>query len=228
MPATVKPENDMKRPIVLIAFVAFATGASAQMIDFEGFAAGTVMTEQYAGIGIHISVLNFTGPDKAIIFDSANPTGGDSDLATPGYHSSNTVPLGMILIIAENDVDSNNDGLVDVPDDEGSRPAGWLRFDMDFLSTGGSVTLIDIEEQGGTIDFFIGGGNSAIQTIGIPSIADNSVQTLTFDGFTYDAMQVNLAGSGAVASINPVPEPATLFALGTGAALLLRRRKARA
>ena len=215
----------MKRPIALIAFAVIATGASAQLIDFEGFAAGTVMTEQYAGIGVHISAHNFTGPDKAIIFDSANPTGGDWDLETPGYHPTNTVPLGMILIIAENDVDNNNDGFIDVPDDEGSRPAGWLRFDMDFLSTSGTVTLVDIEEHGGTIDFFLGNGNSPIATIGIPSIGDNSVQTLAFDGFAYDAMQVNLAGSGAVASLNPVPEPASMAALGLGCLALLRRRK---
>jgi len=217
----------MNKAIITFAVAALATVASTQVIDFEGFVAGTVMTEQYSGIGLHISAHNFTGPNKAIIFDSANPTGGDFDLATPGYHATNTIALGNILIIAENDTDGDNDGIVDVPDDEGSQPAGWIRFDMDFSSNSGSVTLIDIEEHGGTIEFFSIGGNSPVNTIGIPAIGDNSVQTISFDGFDYDSMKVNLAGSGAVASFDPVPEPASLIALGSGAALLIRRRRVR-
>jgi hypothetical protein len=218
--------EDMKRLAIVAVFAALASSAFAVTFNFEGFAKGTWMREQYAAQGLHISASNPSGPDKAIIFDSSNPTGGDFDLATPGYHPSNTTSLGGILIIAENDTDNNGDGFVDDPDDEGDQPAGWIRFRFDNAMSAGSLTLIDIEEGGGKIEFYRSGVNGPVNTLNILAKGDNSVQTMTWSNLSYDSMKVHLKGSGAMDNLSAVPEPGTIAALGLGAALLLRRRRA--
>jgi hypothetical protein len=215
----------MKKTALLLTFATIAAASQATVLNFEGFAAGTWMREQYAPMGVHISANNSTSshPDKAIIFDSANPTGDDSDLATPGYHATNTVPYGKILILAENDRDQNSDGLVDDPDDEGNQPAGWIKFRLDFVAPSGHVDLIDIEETGGTLKFYL--NSNLVQTLSIPNMGDNSVQRIAFSGFHFDEMKVNLQGSGAVGELELVPEPATLGMLAVGFLALARRRK---
>jgi hypothetical protein len=53
--------------------------------------------------------------------------------------------LGKILIVAENNVDSDLDGLIDTPDDEGSRPAGSIFFDFTSPMCSIGFDLIDVE-----------------------------------------------------------------------------------
>jgi len=125
--------------------------AEALVLDFDDLAQGEIVSSQFLqSKGVTISAINFGGgPGLAIIFDSLNPTGGDSDLAGPSWAggnlaSANTV-LGKILIIAENDVDSNLDGLIDSPDDEGSRPAGSIFFDFESPMCSVGFDLIDVE-----------------------------------------------------------------------------------
>ncbi len=212
--------------IALAAFGVSAAQAQSIFIDFDRDAhgniirAGQVLDSEYSGVGVSIKANNFTGPDKAIAFDSQNPTGGDTDLRTKNQ--------GNVLIIAENDKDANKDGLVDVPDDEGSRPSGWVEFSFaqDILS--GGLSFIDIEEKGGRIDFFQ--GSNQVNEIAIAAKGDNSFQTLNWSGFTYDRMRVNLAGSGAMDDLRAeaVPEPATMIGLGAAAAFMARRRRRQA
>jgi hypothetical protein len=51
---------------------------------------------------------------------------------------------------------------------------------------------------------------------------------MDWSGFSYDSMKVHLKGSGGMDRLNAVPEPGTIAALALGAALLVRRRRARA
>ncbi len=208
----------MSSPTVAIT-IDFDTDAA-----FNSLAAGTIVTEQYAAMGVHISANNLVSghPDLAIVFDSANPTGDDGDLATPGYHATNTIPYGKLLIIAENATDSNGDGLVDDPDDEGGQPAGWLNLALDFEQNQASFVFIDIEESGGTVDFRNNG--SVVATIGIPAMGDNSRVTAAYAGLTFDEVRVNFAGSAALAEIVLVPEPGSLALLCIGGLALMRRR----
>ena len=148
--------------------------AEALVLDFNDLAPGEIVSSQYLQTqGVTISAINFgSGPGLAIIFDSLNPTGGDYDLAGPAWAggnlaSANTV-LGKILIIAENDVDSNLDGLIDFPDDEGSRPAGSIFFDFENPMCSVGFDLIDVEgpsefghNSGFVATFFIGGSELA-------------------------------------------------------------------
>lgn len=192
--------------------------------------AGTVVDNEYASIGLLISAINatVTHPSKALIFNSALPTGGDTDLRTPNpaLHPSNTVAYGNILILSENDKDANMNGLVDDPDDEGNRPAGSLIFKMSFLQNQASFVFIDIEEAGGQIAFFLAG--MQVDSVPIPATADGAVQTVNRPaGGNFDEFHVNLAGSGAIGKISLVPEPSSLMLLALGAGLMVRRRARR-
>lgn len=176
-------------------------------------AAGTIVGSQWHLFDIHVSAINdrASHPDKAIIFDSNNPTGGDNDLGGPW--STGNIPsnadLGNILIIAEDDVDSNSDGLVDDPDDEAqggkivfqsNNSCSTLEFDLiDFEENeGNSGILVILLEAGGTvnIDFrdFEGvtyGDNSA-----------NSVSIPSEDiGGTFKRVEFIFHGSGAIDNV---------------------------
>ena len=165
-------------------------------------AAGTVVSSQWHLFDIHISAVNNKAghPDEVIIFDSNNPTGGDSDLGGP---------WGNILIIAEDDVDSDGDGLVDDPDDEAkggkiifysNNSCSTLGFDLiDFEeSEGHSGTLVIILESGGTvnIDFtdFVGTvwGDNSHNSISIP--AEDI-------GGTFKQVEFHFNGSGAIDNV---------------------------
>lgn len=190
----------------------------------DSFLPGQIIDDEYAEFGVSISAINHTGPDLAIIFDSANPTGGDWDLQTPGSHPSNTMPLGNILIIAENDHDLNGDGLIDDPDDEGSRPAGSILFDLAFNAYAVDVLLIDTEEVG-SIDLFM--NDQLIGSVVIPGIGNNAVQTVSYGGVWFNSMSVNLGGSGAIGAVEftNVPAPAGLAALAFLPIAIRRRRR---
>ncbi len=142
-------------PLILTIVVPFLLfnpiDAEALVLDFDDLASGEIVSSQFLKTqGVTISAINFgSGPGLAIIFDSLNPTGGDNDLAGPSWAggnlaSANTV-LGKILIISENDIDSNADGLIDLPDDEGSRPAGSIFFDFENPMCSVGFDLIDVE-----------------------------------------------------------------------------------
>lgn len=193
---------------------AFGTALSAgQIIDDEFAADGVVITSQNAMDG---------HPDYAVIFDTDNPTGGDDDLGTPGYHPSNTTEYHNVLIVQEQGAD-RGDGFINAdPDDEAM--GGWMNFGLDFVATGLTLDLLDIEEAGGEIDFFLDG--LFVDSVDIPAIADNSVQLLGFQGL-FDSFQVNLAGSGAIAEIvlQQVPTPGVIGLLTVAGLARSRRRR---
>lgn len=222
--------------VILITAITFTTNADtiqpALTLDFELDAVdqpllpGQIIDHELAAIGVHISAHNNhrRHPDLAIIFDSANPTGGDHDLLTPNpdLHPSNTIAYGNVLILAENDRDRNRDGLIDNPDDEGRRPAGYIHFDLDNTYSAADFALIDIEETGGFIEFFRNDQNAGIANI--PSTGDGGIVNLAFANSDFDAFRVNLAGSGAIAQVNLIPEPASLALILLGLTSLTRRR----
>jgi hypothetical protein len=165
--------------------------------------AGTPVDEQWGSIGLHVLAQNSVvgHPDMAIIFDSANPTGDDPDLATPGYGPGNDTALGKLVVIAENDADADLDGLVDDPDDE--EKGGVLSIESDMPVTFCGICLVDVDEIGTELRFFA--GPTLIQTIPIAKGDDNNVQDI---GFTVDGvtrLEVAFAGSGGVAHVDYVP-----------------------
>ena len=93
-------------------------------------------------------------PDLGIAFDTANPTGGDDDLRTPGFGVNNSVGYGNVLIIAENDFDWNGDGLIDSADlgiwQQNYDPLGVLGgIPVEVVPEPGTLSLLGLVGLGG-------------------------------------------------------------------------------
>lgn len=233
---------------LMILFISslWISNVGAALIDFNTLQHGEVVTNQFAGVTI--SAVNVGGgPDKAIIFDSRERGTEDPDLEGPGGITAknwsggnlpNTTVLGNMLIIAENDTDVGSDGLIDRPDDEGSRPAGSIFFDFTTSIRSFGFDLIDVEgrdEYGASSGYYavFYSGNSASASIGFGTLAlmdgsitygnntANRINPISFDNLGinhFDRVEINFGGSAAIDNIRstPVAEPATMLLLGAG------------
>ncbi len=198
--------------IGVLIFSISSVQAAPITIDFDtdangnSIVAGQIIDDEYASFGIHISADNYrlgSDLDMGMAFDSGSPTGGDTDLR------SNT--LGMILILSE-------DGDVSDPDDEGKRNAGVINFNFDYYLTGGSMSFLDIEEQGHQLRFFNNGVLLTDHTIDLIPTANNGFRSQDFGDVTYNRIEVFMNGSGAITGLEvaSVPEPANMILFGTG------------
>ena len=210
----------------LILTTGIAT-AEVEVVDFSDLPAGTIATEVFGSGGTGPVLITGLNPrlgvdtNAAVIFDSANPTGEDPDLGAPnetflvdgvpgpgrgdagiqGSPFENSVPLGKLLIIAEDVVDGDGDGLVDDPDDMDHR--GNL-LTTDFSGVGPvsihNMTLIDVErnEAPATARLF-NADDEEIGSISLPATGDNGMVFVDF-GATPNVtkMLVSLGGSGAI------------------------------
>ncbi|MEM7650106.1 MAG: alkaline phosphatase D family protein, partial [Cyanobacteria bacterium P01_A01_bin.70] len=148
-------------------------------LDFEGpgLTAGTVVSDQFSGLTITTDGL------AAMLFDSANPTGGDDDL------SSDTA--GLVLILSE-DGDRSN------PDDNAG--GGTLEFTWDELVDIASVGFLDTEEAG-SIDLY-GADSAFLGSLDIVMTNDGEAGLVEIDQTDISKMVVNLGGSGAITAVN--------------------------
>ena len=121
--------------------------------DFESFAPGDIIDTIVPGNGYTIKVVPKGCSEKAMIFDSANPTAGDTDLSTTGK--------GNIMVVSE-------DGDPDAPNNCGSNNVLKFKFAPDAYVS--SVGLLDIEE-GARILVFPSSGPS--YGINVPPTSDN-------------------------------------------------------
>ena len=167
-----------------------------------GLKTGEVITNQLkATYGFEVSAVNQTigHPNKAILFNTAAPTGGDTDLAAPGYGPGNDHAQGKVLIIAEHDGDKNGDGLVDIPDDEATGGKIWIDFDFD--ATILSVEVMDVDTGGPTRIDCIDGSNLLMSSTPVPNLGDNSVQTILVNTPSVRRLKIVAGGSMAVSKI---------------------------
>ncbi|MEL6319399.1 MAG: 5'-nucleotidase C-terminal domain-containing protein, partial [Cyanobacteria bacterium J06626_14] len=155
------------------------SGGGSTVIDFEGFASGTVVTDQFEGATF--STLSEFG---VMIFDSGNITGEDEDLASD--------VLGNLLIISE-------DG--DSSDADDAARGGTVTVEFDELTSVNDITLIDIEETGGTV-VLLGADDAVLETFEIPALDNNSVQTIALNTESVSSMEITLVGSGAIAELD--------------------------
>ncbi|NJL56529.1 hypothetical protein HC928_16180, partial [bacterium] len=204
--------------MLVLGFAASATSPVAAVaqtndclaIDFEGFNAGTVITSQIAGVTISA----VGGSNDAMIFDSANPTGGDPDLGSPhedfggpgegaggkaGNPGENSLSLGNILIISE-DGDSGD------PDDNGG--GGQLIFEYDDPTDIAGVEILDVDriEVAGEIRVY-DANDVLLNTANITALGDNAYQIVPVNQTGVSKLIVDLPGSGAVAGISCTPPP---------------------
>jgi len=189
---------------------------------------GRQITDEWVDMGMLVSARNnvFTHPDKAILFDTADITGGDTDLLTPNPAGfNNDVAFGKVLIVAENDRDlAPVDNFVDDPDDEAG--GGSIYFDFEGGAAICSVTLLDIDEKPGTELRFYRDGDFEIpdETLSVFSLGDGSVQEVNFAEFDVDRFEVYFAGSGAVAraDVSPCPRMVNFDETTTGVPMVFR------
>ena len=201
-----------------VAVLDFETDAEGGAID-----AGRDLSEVYAGYGAHLATYNRGGNTNGlgIAFDTANPTGGDPDLGTPnrdfggpgigsggqrGREGENSLSLHNMLIRAENTVDNNNDGHVDVPDDHGQ----GARFDYTFENAVCvyGVDLLDVEdgERSATFEFFDANG-ARIDIVQAGGLGNNSYEHVDLDVCGVRMMRTTLVGSGAIDNIEFCVDP---------------------
>jgi hypothetical protein len=181
------------------------------VIDFAGLPAGTVLGEQYSGLGVHISsVANGAGsPNAAIVFDSNAPPTHDPDLA---------VTVGNIAILAK-DLDDvkpppSGDGLVDNPDENNSGGKQVYAFD-DPVHIG---SFLFIDKDHGTPDSAVAydASNNVITEAPIPLAGNGSVQTINVDADNVGRLEIVYRDSGALTGIEvgcsapPTPSPTPL------------------
>ncbi len=167
-----------------------------QAVSFGSFNGGQRITNQLSAQGVS-SVTANGGINQAWIFNSAAPTGGDTDLGTPnqafggpgigaGGSTSNNTALGKLIIIQENS---------GAPDDNGS--GGSLNFNFASPRKVTSIKLVDFDGTGSTIR--LTRSNGSVVTIPIPATGDNGVVTMTLNTTNVTQLRVRMNGSGAVA-----------------------------
>lgn len=207
-------------------------GLTVQTLDFEGLPAGTILSAVYGDGGagpVAVFGQNPTAPstNHAVIFDSANPTGGDFDLGTPnqacggpgdgtmvgpGTPFENCTPLGNLLIVAQNLVDGNGDGLVDDPDDIDFPARDGVVVTLDFSALGTvtveAITVVDLDGNGPNPRVVLfGPGGTPLATFPMPNMPNNGVAQVALGPTAgVEVMEVWLQGSGAFDNVVFVPE----------------------
>lgn len=214
------------RKFVSAAVAAFvmtgAAHATPVTLTFDTVSAGTVITNQFAGVTISAT----GGSGQAIVFDSNNPTGGDGDLGAPltlvgpdeGFAAD-----GNLLIVSE-------DGDLSDPDDA---VGGTITFDFDEAVTFLGFNGVDFTDSGANLIVTLFGAAGEIFSFDFnaersASVGDNLFYSF-FDGvFGADGVAgvtsvvIQLTGSGAIDNFtfepSAVPIPGALPLLLSGIA----------
>ncbi len=186
---------------VLLATVGLAPKVAAQSCgdvnfdadaDGHALAAGTIVDDEYAAFGITVTTGD-PANHPAMVFDTANPTGGDGDLATPGFGPGNDTALGNVLIVSE-------DGDASDPDDDAR--GGTLIFLFDEEAEVASVGILDIDQgESAEVTAFDGGG-AVIASAAADDLGNNSVQRLALGVDGVRRLEVTFSSSGAVTDLD--------------------------
>jgi len=186
--------------------------------------AGQDLSETYADWGVHLVTYNdqaMITPGLGIAFDSANPTGGDFDLGTPnetfggpgvggggevGQPGQNASALHNVLISAENFVDANGDGLIDVPDDDAH--GAWFDFHFEASTCVASFDLLDVEASEAPMDVLLyDDAHTLIGHIQAGGLGHNSFEEVPVGVCGVYSVMIDLYGSGAVDNLELCADP---------------------
>jgi hypothetical protein len=200
----------------------FSANAYALLIDFSGFSAGTIVNSQYIpDFTVSANGNGLPPGNRAMIFDTMNPTGGDDDLESPFPAGNDPGFYGNALIISE-DTDSTD------PDDHAGGGVISFLFPNYNLSSFG-FHLLDIDggsqkEEFGRIAFYNDGDLitsflfiDLIQIGFFGNHSANKINPIT-PGESFNKIEIHLVSSGAIDNIvaTPVPIPGALLLLGSG------------
>ena len=240
------------------AIIAPLASAGVTTFDFESLVHGEIVTTQYAPL-LTISAVNPNrGFDIAAAFDTSLMGTSDPDLQGPPWAGGNLAisqtetQLGRALIIAENNLDADFDGILDDPDDEGSRPAGQLIFDFSTNIHAFGFDVIDIEGnvmEFSRLEFF--NGDTLVGSVGFDEFTtvastfydasivfgDNTANRISpitssllaeagFDGAEggFNRVIIYAGGSSAYDNIT-IPAPSGVLAIAGGWLMLSPRRR---
>lgn len=169
--------------------------------DIQGLAAGTVISGQISGVTVS------TDADfPVMVFDSANPTGGDFDLGTPnedfagpgigaggeaGQPGENNTAHGKIMIISE-------DGDGGDPDD--SSKGGTITFAFDHNVHVNSILLVDVEDALSSVTLY-DADNNVVASATTSDVGDNGIQELSLDAAGV-RLEVFFRRSGGLGRVN--------------------------
>lgn len=217
----------MKRqtPFLLCSLfsLTLAPAVSADEVHFEGLATGTILgsVSSQGGVGpILVSGFNpsLGNVNAAVVFDSANPTGGDQDLGTPhtdfggpgvgsggqqGSPNENNTALGKILIVDEHLV-TGQGGLVVDPDDA-SVAGVTLEFDFSQVGTSTmySVEYMDVEDDQSAMLELFDASNNSLGVFPMPGLGNNGVGSVNVQATAgVERVLISLGGSGAITGFN--------------------------
>ena len=202
-----------------------------QDANFDGLPAGTILSDQFAGLTITGQGNNVGG--SPMVFDSGNPSGGDTDIGTPheafggpgkgigggpGQPGENNRPMGNVIILSE-DNDASD------PDDDGN--GGWITFEFDYPAHVSYAWFVDVDSDDDAADvtlydpegnvIFSGSPyappkNSDVTVYNLDGTVkttkynvnhpgDNSVQRLDIDMSNVARMEFSFSGSGSIDSV---------------------------
>jgi hypothetical protein len=187
--------------------------------DGSPLPSGTLVAQQWAALGFSISATNNNGghPQQAILFGSDWPTGGDLDLGTPhddfggpgrgaggalGSPGQNDRARGMLLVIAEDLSDGDQNGLVDDPADE--QQGGSLLLTLNAPRYIESLTLVDIDSLAAQVRLTRADGSISLHSV--PALGANSISTVLLQADSVVLIEVILPGEGALAEVLYCPD----------------------
>jgi hypothetical protein len=171
--------------------------------------AGTIIGEQYAASGVHISgEAHNGGPDALIVFDSnSNDSDLDADLR---------VGIGNIAIFANNLDDDNGDGLVDRPDENNFGGRAIFRFDQDVSIASFKFVDKDHEPDDSAVAYDADG--NIVKQVAISPAGNGSVQTIEVNADGVRRFEVVYGDSGGFTGIevdcgqpSPTPTPTAVI-----------------
>jgi hypothetical protein len=175
--------------------VAQAPPCEDLLLDFAGLPKGTLLGEQYAAQGIHISGnANQAGkPDQLIVFDS-NASGTRDPFME--------VDMGNLAIIPEHLVDENNDGLVDDPNN--TQQGGVQIYEFDHPRTVRSFVIVEIDHgtQASQQAFAFDADNNLIKQVPILIGGPGNVQTVEMNASGVSRLEIRYRDSAGVTDID--------------------------
>lgn len=158
--------------------------------DFDDLQAGEIVTS-LPDMSVSCTTTKSNRPDACVAFETTGK-GVEHDLRTGD--------LGRVLIFPKSVRDSDEDGLVDKPDDDPKGGTATFTFDEPVRLDGVGFLDIDQNEAGGSMVVTTADGD--LIEAEIPTAGNAERQTIDFDVEGVVSLEISLVSSGAITHID--------------------------